>query len=105
MKQLQAELGVWAGAPEKFAFLTLNYAICSIALMFFRGCATRTIKLLCGANSFSKGRFEASLSYEKDKYLASQFSEKIKFQLRKFVQFCKIASLNAKCEPLFRTLP
>ena len=71
-----------------------------MALTFYRGCATQTIKLLCGANSFSKGRFEASLSYEKDKYLVSQFLEKTQFQLRKFFQFCKIASQNAKCEPL-----
>ena len=26
-KRLKVELGVWGSAPEKFAFLTLNYAI------------------------------------------------------------------------------
>ena len=60
--RLQEEPGVWGGALEKFAFLTLK----------------------------------ASLSYEKDKYLASQFLEKTKFQLRKVLQFCKVASQNAK---------
>ena len=85
--------GIW---NVKLSFIFLP------SFPFFSFCIPPGFELSSG-KCFAK-IFSVERKIMKDKYLASQFLEKTKFQLRKFFQFCKIASLNAKCEPLIRTL-